>query len=231
MTKGLRIIKFVIVVLVIVAKCGWASESICYGSTSNGRLDDGVKLPYSGENYVSYGRIGSTLGRTYVHSLVKDIVLSSYADLAENYPDKQFKYGETGFKEGGKFKPHHTHRNGLSIDFFTPMVDEKGNSVVLPTHALNKLGYKIELDKKGRLNGWQIDYEALAAHIVYLDKQARKRGFKLWRVIFDPSLQAPLFQTTHSAYLKENILFSTKPAWVRHDEHYHIDFDVPCKAL
>ncbi|MDH5765520.1 MAG: replication initiation protein, partial [Gammaproteobacteria bacterium] len=28
---------------------------------------------------------------------------------------------------------------------------------------------------------------------------------------------------------KKNIQFSTKRSWVRHDEHYHVDFSIPCK--
>ncbi|MFG1491714.1 replication initiation protein, partial [Oceanospirillum sp. HFRX-1_2] len=73
--------------------------------------------------------------------------------------------------------------------------------------------------------------EALAAHIVMLDKSAKKKGHKIWRVIFDPKLQPPLFDTQYGDYMRENILFSKKRSWVRHDEHYHVDFIVPCKTL
>ena len=31
------------------------------------------------------------------------------------------------------------------------------------------------------------------------------------------------------AYLKDNIQFSKRRSWVRHDEHYHVDFAIPCK--
>ena len=62
-------------------------------------------------------------------------------------------------------------------------------------------------------------------------KQAKKQGHDLWRVIFDPDLQAPLFETHYADYLKANIQFSTKRSWVRHDEHYHVDFKIQCKLL
>lgn len=75
----------------------------------------------------------------------------------------------------------------------------------------------------------KIDYEAMAAHIVMLHKQSVKQGYDVWRVIFAPELQPPLFDTVHADYLKENIQFSTKRSWVRHDEHYHVDFAVPCQ--
>lgn len=111
----------------------------------------------------------------------------------------------------------------------TPVVNSRGESVHLPTHPLNKLGYTIEFDANDEYNDLSIDYEAMAAHIVFLHKQSVKRGHNLWRVIFDPTLQANLFNTKYARYLKTNILFSKKRSWVIHDEHYHVDFSIPCK--
>jgi len=31
--------------------------------------------------------------------------------------------------------------------------------------------------------------------------------------------------------LKGLMKFSTKQAWVKHDEHYHVDFELPCEPL
>ncbi|MFT6103145.1 MAG: penicillin-insensitive murein endopeptidase [Candidatus Endobugula sp.] len=206
-----------------------SEESICYGTTSNGKLEGGVQLPSSGNNFVGYSSVARIAGRTYVHSTVKDIIVSAYNDLYKEQPDKVYKYAETGRKEGGQFKPHKTHRNGLSVDFMTPVVNSRGESVHLPTHPLNKLGYNIEFDANDKYNDLSIDYEAMAAHIVFLHKQSVKRGHNLWRVIFDPTLQANLFNTKYARYLKTNIKFSKKRSWVRHDEHYHVDFSIPCK--
>ncbi len=74
-----------------------------------------------------------------------------------------------------------------------------------------------------------IDYEAMAAHIVLLHKEKKARGHDIWRVIFDPQLQPKLFETKYAQYLNKNIHFLKTQSWVRHDEHYHIDFDIPCK--
>ena len=111
----------------------------------------------------------------------------------------------------------------------TPVVNKSGQSVHLPTNPLNKFGYNIEFDKNGKYEGLRIDYEAIAAHIVALDIQAKKSGHDLWRVIFDPQLQPQLFETKYAEYLKDNIQFSKKRSWVRHDEHYHVDFEIECK--
>ncbi len=77
-----------------------AAESTCYGTTASGRLDGAVKLSAKGKNFVGYSSIASLVGRTYVHSLVRDMVMDSYSDLAVSAPSKYFKYAETGYREG-----------------------------------------------------------------------------------------------------------------------------------
>ncbi|QUM88941.1 penicillin-insensitive murein endopeptidase [Moritella sp. 36] len=221
--------KFICILLVLISFSSHSAESICYGTTSSGSLKNGVKLPSSGENFEGYSTVARIAGRTYVHSAVRNIVIGAYKRLEILEPNKLYKYAETGFEEGGQFKPHKTHRNGLSVDFMTPVVNKQGISVHLPTHPLNKFGYNIEFDKTDKYDDYSIDYVALAAHIVTLHKEAKKLGFELWRVIFDPKLQPKLLKTKYGSYLKANIQFSKKRSWVRHDEHYHVDFLVPCK--
>lgn len=205
--------------------------SQCFGLTSKGALAQAVKLPLSGTNYTTYSYIAAAAGRTYVHQKVANIVVASYAELAVTNSDKVYKYAETGFKHGGEFKPHKTHQNGLSIDFMTPVINLADESVHLPTHVLNRFGYDIEFDERDHFGELTIDYDALAAHIVALDKAAKAHDAKIWRVIFDPELQPNLFATQHGKYLTESITFSTKRSWVRHDEHYHVDFEIPCLPL
>lgn len=211
------------------AMASTTESSTCYGSTSNGHIKNAVQLPADGNNFEGYSSVARLAGRTYVHSGVKSIAVKAYQRLEKDQPDKIYKYAETGLKEGGRFKPHKTHQNGLSIDFMTPVLNAQGESVHLPTHPLNKFGYNIEFDQNDHYDGLMIDYEALAAHIVALHKEAKLSGLDLWRVIFDPRLQPKLFNTGYSDYLKKHITFSKKSAWVRHDEHYHVDFKVPCQ--
>lgn len=212
-----------------IVKVGYAEDkSVCYGNTSRGSIKGAVKLPSSGKNFESYSRLAGLIGRTYVHSEVKKILLNAYKALEKKYPKKVFKYAETGFKNGGKFKPHKTHQNGLSIDHMVPVV-QKGKSVHLPTNVFNKLGYNIDFDLKGRYEDYQLDYEALGALIVEIHKQTRKLGYNLWRVIFDPKMTPDLLKTSHGRYLRKHIYFTKKRSWVRHDEHIHIDFKIPCK--
>ncbi|MDJ0940999.1 MAG: penicillin-insensitive murein endopeptidase [Woeseiaceae bacterium] len=205
--------------------------SVCYGTTSNGRLENGWKLPASGPNFVAYSTIGRMAGRTYVHSSVYAVVLEAYEQLATEMPERIFVYGETGKKKGGEFKPHKTHRNGLSVDFMVPVLDASGDSVKLPSSVMNKWGYDLQFDAAGHLEGLEIDFEAIAEHVYQLHVIAERHGIGIWRVIFDPELQPLLENSPRWPYLQQNVQFSTRRSWVRHDDHYHVDFEVPCEAL
>lgn len=207
-----------------------AEESICYGTAGNGRLQDGVMLPLDGPNYRSYSVAASLAGRTHVHSKVRDIVVAAYRRLEETLPEETFVYAETGWPTGGEFDPHKTHQNGLSVDFMVPVVNN-GKSVPLPTNFGNRLGYDIEFDERGTYRAYTIDFEAMAAHLDALHQVAKEAGIGIRRVIFDPALQPALFATAQGADLRDELRFSDERSWVRHDEHYHVDFDVDCRPL
>jgi penicillin-insensitive murein endopeptidase len=49
------------------------------------------------------------------------------------------------------------------------------------------------------------------------------------RVIFDTDHLPRLFETPRAAYLKSNVNFLQRKPWVRHDEHYHVDFAIDCR--
>jgi penicillin-insensitive murein endopeptidase len=174
-----------------------APASTCYGTTSRGRLENGVKLPARGASFQAYSLVLAGVGRTYVHSRVHDVVVGAYVTLAKSHSGVVFVYGETGFETGGRFKPHKTHQNGLSVDFMVPVRNDRNKSVPLPTSPFNKYGY----------------------------------GIDIWRVIVDPRLQPHLYCTPDGPYLKTNILVPPKRSWVRHDDHYHVDFKMKFKPL
>ena len=205
------------------------SESICYGTPENGSLEKAWQLPTNGVNFQAYSSLGIGLGRTYLHSKVHRVVVDAYQELAKVRPKTVYVYGETSAKNGGQFRPHKTHQNGLSVDFMVPILDSDGRSVPLPTSPFNKFGYGIEFSDAGVYDGFNIDFEAMADHLIAVNESAGKNGIKIRRVIFDNALQTKLFKTKRGEYLKGLIVFSKKPPWVRHDEHYHVDFNVDCK--
>ena len=203
--------------------------SQCYGTPANGRIEHAVALPPSGANFFSYSTDPLLAGRTYVHGRVADIVVQAYAAAAHASPDSVFVYGETGLAAGGPFPPHRTHQNGLSVDFFVPVRDRGGKPTRLPSTRDNHFGYDIEFDKAGRFDAYQIDFEALAEHLYQLHKLARRQDAGLARVIVEPDYLPRLFATRRGAYLRSHIRFMKSKPWVRHDDHYHVDFAVPCK--
>lgn len=206
------------------------AASTCYGTTKDGRLENGWQLPSSGKNFEVYSSLGAIAGRNYVHSSVYKVVLAAYKSLETTALDKVFIYGESGFKEGGRFRPHKTHGNGLSIDFFVPVINQDGLSVKLPNSMMNKFGYNIEFDQNARFENLSLDFEAMAKHLLALKTAADSQGIGIGVVIFDNSFQKKLFATPTGRKLPDLILFSVKKPWIRHDEHYHIDFNVKCET-
>jgi penicillin-insensitive murein endopeptidase len=205
-----------------------AAESQCFGTVNKGRLEGSVKLPTSGKNFATYSELGAVAGRTHVHSKVAEIVAAAYAALAISDPLLTFIYGETGWSSGGRIRPHRSHQNGLSVDFFVPVRDENGKSVPLPTGITNRLGYGIEFDKDAKYREYNIDFAAMAEHLYQLHVAAKAKGAGISLVIFDTPYLPKLFATPRGPYLQQNLPFMKGRPWVRHDEHYHIDFAIPC---
>ncbi len=209
----------------------WATDSVCYGTPANGRIQRSAQLPASGMNFRAYSRTGVSLGRTYTHARVADAITGAYTTLAQRMPAKTFVYGETGFAKGGPFKPHKTHQNGLSVDFMVPVIDANGRSVPLPGNAHNRYGYDIEFDANARYRDLRIDFEALAEHLYALDQAGRRSGAPIRRVIFEAAFLPKLFATKRGAYLRKHIAFTRGKVWWRHDEHYHVDFVAQCRPM
>jgi len=203
------------------------AASTCHGTVSKGSIEGSVQLPADGANFSAYSALGAAMGRNYVHSEVAAIMLDAYASLERSAPGSIYVYGETGFAHGGRIRPHHTHNNGLSVDFFVPVRDKAGKPTRLPTPATQRFGYDIEFDKDARYGEYSIDFAAMAEHLYLLNQAARARGHRLALVIFNTAYLPRLFDTPRGPALKQLNFMKGMP-WVRHDEHYHVDFAIPC---
>ena len=203
--------------------------SICRGTVARGSLEGGRRLPYSGENYRAYSMLGFLLGRTFVHEAVRNTMRDAYAGLSKSRPELRFVYAETGWPWGGRFAPHKTHANGTSVDFHVPVRTLDGRISELPTSPFNQFGYAVEFDNTGRAGSHKLDFEAMGLHLLALDRAARAHGIRIQQVIFDVGLQSKLAATGAGAQAMGRIAFTKQQAWVRHDEHYHVDFAVPCR--
>jgi penicillin-insensitive murein endopeptidase len=161
---------------------------------------------------------------------VAKIVEESYGALAKVYPSAVYVYGETGWRNGGRFRPHRTHQNGLSVDFFVPVRDASGKSVPIPTSPTTRFGYDLEFNAEARLEDLSIDFGALAEHLHQLNLAAKRNKSSIALVIFDPAYFERLFATPRGPAIRSLPFMKGKP-WVRHDEHFHVDFGVPCREL
>jgi penicillin-insensitive murein endopeptidase len=215
--------------LQLLAASALAAESQCFGTVSNGRIEGSVKLPAEGANFSAYSALAATVGRTYVHSKVAEVITAAYGAVSAASPSTVYVYGETGWSSGGRFRPHRTHQNGLSVDFFVPVRNATGASVPLPTSPLTRFGYDIEFDSSAKHGEYAIDFVAVSEHLYQLHQAAKARGVGIALVIFDVQYLPRLFATPRGAYLQQNLPFMKGKPWVRHDEHYHVDFSVPCR--
>ena len=225
----------VLLVVALAGYCGWIAwlgrqagpASHCRGTVVDGSLQFGQRLPYSGENFRAYSLLGYLSGRTFMHSTVRTAVLASYDSVAKQRPELRFLYAESSWPWGGRLRPHKTHANGTSVDFHVPVRNRDGSVGELPVSVFNQLGYAVSFDNAGRSGDLQIDFEAMALHLAALDRAARDQGISIRRVIFEGRLQPRLFATAAGARLAGRLSF-TGQAWVPHDQHYHVDFNVPC---
>lgn len=199
-----------------------------HGTPARGSLERGRRLPTTGRNFRAYSRLGALLGRNSVHSAVRATVVDAYAALAASHPDVRWVYGETGWPHGGPFRPHQTHQNGMSVDFMVPLRDAAGRSVRIPTWPWREFGYALHFDSTGRgtgsVAGLAIDFSAVAAHLAALADAAPRHGLAVEVVIFAPELERRMRQTAEGRALDGRIRFTRVTPWVRHDEHYHVNF-------
>lgn len=203
--------------------------SVCRGNAVYGSLENGRRLPYSGDNYRAYSFTLFALGRTFVHSAVRDAMRDAYAEVYKSRPELRFVYAETGWPWGGRFAPHRTHANGTSVDFHVPVRTPDGQVGELPTSPLSLFGYAVRFDSNGRAGALSLDFEAMGEHLLALDKAARAHRIRIRRVIFDVHLQPQLAASQPGAMVMDRLRFNRRQAWVPHSEHYHVDFDVPCR--
>lgn len=204
------------------------APALSYGKGRCGRLTGGAEVPCSGEGFEAYSAVACVLGRNYLHPLVTETVVDAYRQLAKKHPQRTWQYGDLGRKSGGPIEPHRTHQNGRATDFFFPVDNEQGEPALIPIHPFNKMGYGHDFDRHGRIDSLTIDWAALADHLLGLKSAGESRGVTIKRVILAPALQRVLFESEPSVR-RLKPLFNTGPAWVLHDEHYHVVFDIPPK--
>ncbi len=204
------------------------SKSI--GTVSNGKLQNGRRFPFRGENYRYFSRMSyAFFNRAWVHNQVLDICLEAYSEMNKLKPEQDFLLMESSNKNGGKMWPHRTHQNGTSIDFGTPLL--KNGHPYYMHHHFGIWHYSMSFNSKGISNAnsnVSIDFETMGEHILQLEKAARKRGLYIKKVIFKIDLKDEFFACHSGKRVKKKGIYFARalPTTIDnlHDDHYHIDF-------
>jgi penicillin-insensitive murein endopeptidase len=201
-----------------------SAPSESFGTPAAGHLVHGKRLPIAGENYLAYSRFGALLGRTNVDLRVRDTVLDACAQLAAANDRRVYQYGETGWPGGGRFWPHKSHENGMSVDFLLAARDANGPKL-LSCWPWNQFCYGLHFDAQGKLGSLEMDRGATIAQLRALAAAAPHHGLKIKVVILDESLRDLLLAEPAGATLREVIWFNTQKPWIKHDQHFHADFE------
>ena len=200
---------------------GAVVPSACHGPTNGGHVVGARRMPVWGPNFETYCLPCVLALRTYGHAPAIAASVEAYAALARTHPETRFLYGEIGHPWGRRFPPHRTHRNGLSFDFMVPLTEGR-----LPTGLGNRFGYDEAFGADGRGGSGRIDFHAAAAHLRALQAAAERRGGSIALVVLAPDLQDDLERADPG--ITSAMRFNRRPSWVRHDDHYHVDFAFPC---
>jgi penicillin-insensitive murein endopeptidase len=206
-------------------------ESISSGEYNSGSLKNAYLLPLKNKNWKCYSWLSYfILGREYVNSKLYRTIDQTYSQLSKQYPKRMFIYMESARKKGGRLFPHRTHQTGLSIDFMSPLI-KNGEPKYFNAYGIFR--YALNFDKDGRLisdTDVTIDFDILANHILLLDKNARKNGLRIKKVIFKIDLKDNLFKTETGQQLKNSDIYFAQnltPTLNKlHDDHYHVDFEI-----
>jgi penicillin-insensitive murein DD-endopeptidase len=161
-------------------------ESLSIGEYGKGALKNAYLLPRTGANF-AYGSYFSyyLLGRAYIHSKVYQTIIDTYAEMHTIYPDRKFYVMECSRREGGRMFPHRTHQNGLSVDFFTPLI-KNGHGKYFRSYGILRYALNFNANGTMRLNKKvSIDFNTMAKHILVMDEKARHNGLRIKKVIFN----------------------------------------------
>ena len=208
-----------------------SGSSISSGTVSNGSLKNGKLFPFKGPNFIYFDSTSYLNKHAFTHEKGYQAVLDTYHQFETALPGFEFGLMECSNEHGGKIWPHRTHQNGLSIDFMSPLLKNGVSST-----DFNSIGlphYLMDFDENGIYTedrNYSIDFNLIARHLLELDKQAKKNGLKIEKVILKISLKDNLFATEYGKQLKTSgIYFVTNLSDLidsLHDDHYHVDFGI-----
>lgn len=210
---------------------GDSLPSKIHGTEAAGTLDRAKLLPFSSGNFRYFDTMSYLSGHAFMSDKMQQTLLASYKELEVTAPGRIFTYMESGLQNGGIIPGHRTHQNGLSVDLMVPLVKDGQ-----PYYKFDTIGgwhYGLEFDDKGR---WMndstisIDFNLLGLQILSLDKQARKLGYHVKKVILKLELKDDFYATVNGKSVRRKGIYLAMnlPPNVnkQHDDHFHVDFEM-----
>ena len=208
-----------------------SGPSISSGTVNNGSLKNGKLFPFKGPNFIYFDSTSYLNKHAFTNEKVHQTVLATYRQFETILPQFEFGLMECSNEHGGKIWPHRTHQNGLSIDFMSPLLKNGVSSMDFNTIGLPH--YLMDFDENGVYTedrNYEIDFSLIAQQLLELNKQAKKNGLKIEKVILKIALKDNLFATEYGKQLKASgIYFATNLSDLidsLHDDHYHVDFEI-----
>jgi penicillin-insensitive murein endopeptidase len=209
---------------------GDSLPSKIHGIESAGTVDHTKLLPFSYGNFRYFDTMSYLWGHAFMADKMQQTLLASYKELETTAPGRIFTYMESGLQNGGIIPGHRTHQCGLSVDLMVPLVKDGQ-----PYYKLDTIGgahYSLDFDDKGR---WlqdstiMIDFNLLGLQILSLDRQARKLGYHVKKVILKLELKDDFYATINGKSVKRKGIYlamNLPPAVNKqHDDHFHVDFE------
>jgi penicillin-insensitive murein DD-endopeptidase len=209
---------------------GDSLPSICTGTEAGGTLQHAKLIPFSGTNFRYYDSRSYLDGHAFMSDKMANTLLASYKELEQLAPGRIFSYMESGLQNGGPIDGHRTHQNGRSVDLMVPLMKDS-----VPYYKLDSIGgwhYSLDFDDQGRYyfdSTVVIDFNLVATQILSLDRQARKNGLHVKKVILKLELKDDFYATPQGKkvkakgiYLAMNLPPGTNK---QHDDHFHVDFE------
>lgn len=209
---------------------GDSLPSVCTGTEAGGTLEHAKMLPFSGKNYRYFDTMSYVWGHAFMSDKMCNTLAASYAELETLAPGRIFTYMETGLRNGGPIPGHRTHQNGRSIDLMVPLLKDS-----VPYYALDTIGgphYSLQFDDRGRLKSdstIEIDFTLMGEQILSLERQAKKQGLHVKKVILMLALKPEFYATKTGKKVKGIGLYFAmnlpEATDRQHDDHFHVDFE------
>ena len=206
------------------------SESV--GSVRDGKLINGWLMPHVGKNFHYFSGLSYyLLDNAYVHSSVYHTLMQAYKICETTCPGTMFRLMECSDKDGGRMWFHWTHQNGMSADFMVPTKRGTNKSVLSDYAGLTHYLLKFNTDGQLTLSPkTQIDFDAMAFHILALDDAALANGLRIRKILLHTDLHDNLINTPAGYLLaSRNLRFIPHLSELVnrfHDDHYHVDFEL-----